>query len=74
MLYMVISCFVNIVDPDKLTLEKPDDQDQHFFALWLRINVNNQRTLFDKLCDLGCMVSDTWIDFQMMFAWFCSQY
>ena len=74
MLYMVISCFVNIVDPDKLTLEKPDDQDQHFFSLWLRINANNERTLFDKLCDLCCMVSDTWIDFQLMLAWFCSQY
>ena len=31
MLYMVFSCFVNIVDPDKLTLEKPDDQDQQSF-------------------------------------------
>ena len=67
--------FLNIVEPDKLTLEEPDDQNQQcFFALWLWINAYNQKTLFDKLCDLGSIVSDTWIDFQMMFAWFCSQY
>ena len=36
MLNMVILCFLNIVEPDKLTLEEPDDQNQQcFFALWL---------------------------------------
>ena len=72
---MVISCFVNILDPDKLTLEKPDDEDQQcFFCIMIVNKCYNQRTIFDKLCDLGCMVSDTWIDFQMMFAWLGSQY
>ena len=32
MLNIVISCFENVVDPSKLTLEKPDfDQDQQCF-------------------------------------------